>query len=74
MVGVTEGVIDDIPGRFVLKVFFVDENPQQFDNSQSWMGVIKLDTDFLAEVFPLKLFACFFGVTFVSPDDVLQGG
>jgi len=55
-------------------MFLIDHDSQQFDNTQSWMGVIELNGNFVGEIFPFEFSLVLFRVNFVSSDDILKGG
>ena len=66
MVGVVEGLADDIPGFIPREVFFVDEEAHEFRDRQSRVCIVELNDTFAVEVPQV------FIVIFHSADDVLQ--
>ena len=66
VVGVVEGLADDVPGFIPREVFFVDEEAHEFGDRQSRVCIVELDDTFAVEVPQV------FIVIFHSADDVLQ--
>lgn len=74
VISVRKSVINDVPGSFLIQMFLIDHDSQQFDNTESWMGIIELNGDFIGEIFPLKLTLVFFAMDFMTTDDILNCG
>lgn len=55
VVGVTEAFVCDFPGSFDIELFNIEENSEKFNNSHSWMGVVKLASDFFWPIFPFSV-------------------
>ena len=66
MVRVTKDFDDDVPSFFPLHFFFVQEDPQQLDNCQGWMGVIELDSGLVSKFIPAGM------TQFITANDILQ--
>ena len=60
VVGVGEGIIDDFPGSFMLKIFLINKNSHELNDSHGRMGIIELNTDFRWEMFPVELLTSIF--------------
>ena len=73
MVGVRKGVIDDLPGFLLSEQFLVDKYSQQFDNTESRMGIVELYAHLFCKVSPLEFTASFLCVAFVATNDILKG-
>ncbi len=74
MIGIGEGIVNDIPSCFLIQMFLINHDSQQLNNAQRWMCVIELNWSFIGEVLPLKFTFVFLTVSLVSTDDVLQRG
>ena len=66
MVGVGEGLGDDVPGLVPRQFVFVVENAHELDHGQRGMGVVELDRDLVGEVAPGA------GQALEAADDVAQ--
>ena len=67
MVGVGERVVHNVPGFSVIKLFFVQKDPEQLYSGDSWVSVIELDLVLGGELGPVA-----FVVFFVASDYVPQ--
>lgn len=67
MISVGEGVVDNVPGLLVGKLFLVDQNSEELDSADSRVSIVKLNLIKFGELSPI-------GVRlFKSADDVMQG-
>ena len=55
-------------------MFLIDHDSEQFNNTKGWMSVVELDSNFIGEVFPLKLTFVLLAMDFMSTDDILNCG
>lgn len=46
MVGVGETLVDDCPGLFVFESLLIDENSEKFNDSESRVSIIELESAF----------------------------
>lgn len=67
MVGVGERVVHNVPGFSVIKLFFVQEDPEQLHSGDCRVSVIELDLVLGGELGPVA-----FVVLFVASDYVPQ--
>jgi len=67
MVGVGECVVHDVPGFSVIKLFFVQKDPEQLHCGDCWVSVVELDLVLSGELGPVT-----FVVLFVASDYVPQ--
>lgn len=74
VISVRKGIIYDIPGSLLFKMFLVYHNPEQLYNGESRMCIIQLDGCLITEVLPLEFRFVLFAVRLVPTDDVLHGG
>lgn len=56
MVGEGKSMVNDVPGLIPRKLFLIDQYSQKFDNSNSRMGIIELNSIFLWEIIPVGVF------------------
>jgi hypothetical protein len=52
VVGVAEGVLNDIPGIVPFKTFYIDKDALELNNGKSRMGVVQLDGNLVGEFLP----------------------
>jgi hypothetical protein len=43
VVGIGEGMINDLPCAFERKLLLVNQNTEQFDSGNGWMSIVKLN-------------------------------
>ena len=55
VVRVRERVVDNVPRLGVVQLLLVDQNPEQLDDGQRWVGVVELDGALVGEVLPLAV-------------------
>jgi hypothetical protein len=68
MVGVGEGVVDDVPCLLVRKLLLVNQNSEKFDGADGGVGIVKLNFVEFGELSPVSV------RLFESADDVMQRG
>lgn len=70
MVGVRESVVNNIPCLFESKALLIEQDSEQLDGSNDWMGVVQLDLVQISE--SRESIVGVFG--FVSSDDIVDRG
>ena len=69
MVSVGEGVVNNVPCLFEGEHLLIDQNSQQLNGTNCWMGVIKLDLVLVCEHGKSVVVS-----DLISPDDIINGG
>lgn len=69
MVGVREGVVNNVPGLLEAKLLLIDEDSKKLDGSDSWMSIVKLDLVEIRE--PGEVISM---LVLVSSNDIIHGG
>lgn len=70
MVGVGEGVVNNVPCFLEGEVLLIDQDSEQLDGSDNWMGIVELDLVQVGEGGE-SIVTMF---DFISSDDVINGG
>ena len=70
MVGVREGVVNNVPCFLEGEVLLIDQDSEQFDGSNNWMGIVELDLVQIGEGGE-SIVTMF---DFISSDNVINGG
>lgn len=68
MVGIGESLVDDVPCLLPRKLLLVNEDSEQLDAGDCWVGIVELNLVFLGEGVPVLM------LLLKSPDDVSDGG
>ena len=69
MVGIREGVVNNVPGLLEGKLFFIDKDSEQLNSGNSWMSIIQLNLILVRE-----LCESIAVVLLVSSNDIVDGG